>query len=132
MNPEEQFCAQKPGLVLEAEGAPLVYATPLAHDLNLADSIKIRDRSDVPLKTDASQGGLVPWRMPLPPLPSGELIGVVKGKWGFDDWEGPRFHLVSAGAGKWTVSPSDESALVVGREDTLHVTGAEYSLHRED
>jgi hypothetical protein len=76
----------------------------------------------VPLKTDASQGGLVVAHA-LPPLPSGELTGVVKGKWGFDDWEGPRFHLVSAGAGKWTVSPSDESALVVGREDTLHVTG---------
>ncbi len=121
MNPGEQFCAQKPGLVLEAEGAPLVYATPLAHDLDLeiqSKSATVR----VPLKTDASQGGLVVAHA-LPPLPSGELTGVVKGKWGFDDWEGPRFHLVSAGAGKWTVSPSDESALVVGREDTLHVTG---------
>jgi hypothetical protein len=121
MNPGEQFCAQKPGLVLEAEGAPLVYATPLAHDLDLeiqSKSAPVR----VPLKTDASQGGLVVAHA-LPPLPSGELTGVVKGKWGFDDWEGPRFHLVSAGAGKWTVAPSDESALVVGREDTLHVTG---------
>lgn len=59
----------------------------------------------------------------MPQLPAGELTGVVKGKWGFDDWEGPRFHLVSAEAGKWTVAPSDESALVVGREDTLHITG---------
>ena len=121
MNPGEQFCAQKPGLVLEAEGAPLVYATPLAHDLNLQIQSKPAPIS-VPLKTDASQGGLVVAHA-LPPLPSGELIGVVKGKWGFDDWEGPKFHLVSAGAGKWTVSPSDESALVVGREDTLHVSG---------
>ena len=121
VNPAEQFCAQRAGLVLEAEGAPLVYATPLAHDLKL----QVQSKSapiDVPLKTDASQGGLVLTHA-LPPLPSGELIGVVKGKWGFDDWEGPRFHLVSAGAGKWTVAPSDESALVVGREDTLHVTG---------
>jgi hypothetical protein len=121
VNPAEQFCAQRAGLVLEADGAPLVYATPLAHDLKL----QVQSKSapiDVPLKTDASQGGLV-LAHALPSLPSGELIGVVKGKWGFDDWEGPRFHLVSAGAGKWTVAPSDESALVVGREDTLHVTG---------
>jgi hypothetical protein len=121
VNPAEQFCAQKAGLVLEAEGAPLVYATPLAHDLNL----QVQSKSapiDVPLKTDASQGGLV-LAHALPPLPSGEVTGVVKGKWGFDDWEGPRFHLVSAGPGRWTVSQSDDSALVVGREDTLHVTG---------
>jgi hypothetical protein len=121
VNPAEQFCAQKAGLVLAAEGAPLVYATPLAHDLIL----QVQSKSapiDVPLKTDASQGGLV-LAHALPPLPSGEVTGVVKGKWGFDDWEGPRFHLVSAGEGKWTVSQSDDSALVVGREDTLHVTG---------
>jgi hypothetical protein len=121
LNPGEQFCAQKAGLVLEAEGAPLVYATPLAHDLKL----QIQSKSapiDVPLKTDASQGGLV-LAHAAPPLPSGEVTGVVKGKWGFDDWEGPKFHLVSAGAGKWTVSQGDDTALVVGREDTLHVSG---------
>jgi len=121
VNPAEQFCAQKAGLVLEAEGAPLVYATPLAHDLTL----QVQSKSapiDVPLKTDASQGGLV-LAHALPPLPSGEVTGVVKGKWGFDDWEGPRFHLVSAGPGRWAVSQSDDSALVVGREDRLHVTG---------
>ena len=106
---------------MPAEGAPLVYATPEVHDLKL----HIESKSgpiEVPLKTDASQGGLV-LAHAMPPLPSGELTGVVKGKWGFDDWEGPRFHLVSAGTGKWTVSPSDESALVVGREDTLHIQG---------
>ena len=35
VNPAESFCAQKPGLVLPAEGAPLVFATQLAHDLTL-------------------------------------------------------------------------------------------------
>jgi hypothetical protein len=122
VNPAEQFCAKKTGLVLEAEGAPLVYATPMAHDLKL----RIESKSgpiDVPLKADAAEGGLV-LTQAIPSLPSGELTGVVKGKWGFDDWEGPRFHLVGAEAGKWSVAPSDESALVVGREDTLHIKGA--------
>lgn len=120
-NPSDQFCAQKPGLVLPADGAPLVFATPEAHDLKL----HIEGKSgpvDVPLKADAAEGGLV-LEHGMPPIPSGDLTGVVKGKWGFDDWEGPRFHLVSAEAGKWTVASSDQSALVVGREDTLHVTG---------
>lgn len=121
VNPSEQFCAEKADLVLPAEGAPLVYATPEAHDLKL----HIESKSgpiDVPLKADSAEGGLVPTHA-MPQLPAGELSGVVKGKWGFDDWEGPRFHLVSAEAGKWTVAPSDESALVVGREDTLHIKG---------
>ncbi|MGA9587908.1 MAG: hypothetical protein WBQ95_21435 [Terracidiphilus sp.] len=122
VNPADQFCAQKSGLVLEAEGAPLVYATTMAHDLKL----HIESKSgpvDVPIKANATEGGLV-LAQTMPSLPPGELTGVVRGKWGFDDWEGPRFHLVSAQAGKWTVAPSDQSALVVGREDTLHIEGA--------
>jgi hypothetical protein len=115
------FCAQKTGLVLPAEGAPTVYASPVAHDLRLHVEAK-SGPIDVPLKADAAEGGLVPLHT-IPMLPPGDFTGVVEGKWGFDDWGGPRFRLVSAEAGKWTVSPSDESALVVGREDTIHVNG---------
>jgi hypothetical protein len=121
MNPSDQFCAQKPGLVLPADGAPLVYATPEARDLKLHIDAK-SGPLDIPLKADATEGGLV-LEHDMPPLPSGDLTGVVKGKWGFDDWEGPKFHLVSAEAGKWTVASGDQSALVVGREDTLHIAG---------
>jgi hypothetical protein len=49
------------------------------------------------------------------------LTGILRGKWGFDDWEGPRFHLHAAQPGKWTLAAGDQSALVVGREDTLHL-----------
>jgi hypothetical protein len=120
-NPSEQFCAQKPGLVLAAEGAPMVYGSPEAHDLKL----RIQSKTgviEIPVKADAGQGGLVLTK-PAPALPPGELSGVVVGKWGFDDWEGPKFHLVSSAPGRWTVASSDELALVVGREDTLHVQG---------
>ena len=99
----------------------MVYATPEAHDLKL----KIQTKSgtiELPVKADAAQGGLVLTK-PAPPLPPGELTGVVIGKWGFDDWEGPHFHLVASAPGKWRVASSDELALVVGREDTLHVQG---------
>jgi hypothetical protein len=121
VNPAEQFCAQKTGLELPAEGAPSVYASPEAHDLKLHIETKTGPM-DVPLKADAAEGGLVPLRT-IPMLPAGDVVGVVQGKWGFDDWVGPRFHLLSAAAGKWTVAPSDTSALVVGREDTLHING---------
>ncbi len=120
-NPSEEFCAQKPGLALPAEGAPLVQATQLAYKLTLHIETK-SGAFDLPLKADAAEGGLV-LEQPAPSLPPGEVTGVVRGKWGFDDWEGPRFHLRSVEAGKWTIPLSDQSALVVGREDTLHIGG---------
>ena len=121
MNPAENYCAQKPGLVLPAEGAPLVFATQLAYGLSLR--IQTKDGPvDLPVIADPSQGGLVLVH-PAPSLPAGELNGVLHGKWGFDDWEGPRFRLRAAQPGKWTVAPADQSALVVGREDTLRIVG---------
>ena len=60
---------------------------------------------------------------PIPALPGGELTGVVRGKWGFDDWQGPQYRLFSAQSGKWTLTPADQTALVVGRDDTLHFEG---------
>jgi hypothetical protein len=120
-NPLETTCMQKPGLVLEAEGAPMVFASQMAHDLSLhIESTK--GSIDLPITADAARGGLVVEK-PLPAIPAGELTGVVRGKWGFDDWEGPRFHLLSAGPRKWTVAAEDESALIVGRDDTLHIKG---------
>ena len=104
VNQSTNFCAQQPGLVLSAEGAPLVFATELAHDLALriteTHGSKKNPTNPVTLaiKTDSSLGGLV-LAQPAPSLPAGDLTGVVVGKWGFDDWEGPRFHLRSASAG---------------------------------
>lgn len=125
VDPQEHFCAQKPGLVLPAEGAPVVYSTQLAYDLNLhieSNSAAGGSPIDIPVKTDPSQGGLVPIG-PLPQLPQGDLTAVLRGKWGFDNWEGPRYYLRSAQPGRWVVSPGDQSALVIGREDTIHFEG---------
>jgi len=120
-NPTETTCAQKPGLVFSAEGAPLVFGTDLAHDLRLHIETA-QGPMDLPLSTASSKGGLE-LQNPLPVLPSGELVGVVQGKWGFDDWEGPRFQLLSAARSKWAVASDDQSALIVGRDDTLHIKG---------
>ena len=120
-NPLETNCIQKPGLVLQADGAPLVFATELAHDLRLHIEAPTGP-VDLPLAADPAKGGLV-LAQSAPSLPPGELTGVIRGKWGFDDWEGPRFHLLSAGSQKWSVASDDQSALIVGRDDTLHVKG---------
>lgn len=125
VNPADDSCAQKPGLVLPAEGAPLAFASQLAHGLVLHIDPPAGSGGtpvDLPLKADPSRGGLVLVH-PAPTLPNGELTGVVRGKWGFDDWEGPRFTLRAPQSGKWTLEDGDQSALVVGREDTLHFEG---------
>jgi hypothetical protein len=125
VNTAESFCAQKPDLVLPAEGAPIVFSTQLAYALALHIETRVDGKSfslDLPLKVDPSEGGLV-LAQPAPTLPAGDLTGVLRGKWGFDDWEGPRFHLHSSRPGKWTLAAGDQSALVVGREDTLHLEG---------
>jgi hypothetical protein len=133
-NPAEKFCAQKPNLVLPAEGAPLVFATQLAHELTLhLESKRHESKSgeskpgepatpsvDLPVIADPSQGGLVLVN-PAPALSAGEWTATLRGKWGFDDWEGPHFHLRSAQSSRWTVAAGDQSALVVGREDTLRI-----------
>jgi len=119
VNPAESFCAQKPNLVLSAEGAPLVFGTRLTYALTLHIETK-SGPLDLPLKVDSGLGGLM-LEHPAPALPEGDLTAVVHGKYGFNDWEGPRFHLHAAQSGKWAVAASDQSALVVGREDTLHL-----------
>lgn len=121
----DAFCAQKPDLVLPAEGAPLVFASQLAHDLTLHIELPAGSKLppiNLPITADPSKGGLV-LKQPAPDLPNGELIGVVRGKWGFDDWTGPQFHLLSSQPGGWTLAAADQSALVVGRDDTLHFEG---------
>jgi len=125
VNLAESFCAQKPGLVLPAEGAPLLFASQLAHDLVLHIEPPASSKSapvDLPVKPDSSKGGLVLVN-PAPALPDGELTGLVRGKWGFDNWEGPQFHLRASQAGKWSLAAGAQSSIVVGREDTLHLEG---------
>jgi hypothetical protein len=124
-NMSADYCAQQPGLVLPAEGAPLVFATQMASALVLHVEIHGKDKTsstEIPVRADASLGGLV-LSGPAPMLGEGEVTAELRGKWGFDDWKGPRFHLHSAQPGKWGLAEGEQSALVVGREDKLHLVG---------
>jgi hypothetical protein len=138
ISPADSYCALKPGIVLPAEGAPLVFATPFAHNLYLrvqpdasakdAASISLSGTApqgptvEVPVRAEADEGGLT-LLSPIPALPSGPLTAELHGKWGFDDWEGPTFHLYAPERGKWAVAPGDQSALVVGRDDSFELIG---------
>jgi hypothetical protein len=70
-------CLQKPGVVLQVEGAPLVFSTGFAHDLVLHLNEPAGEKGeaqDIPLTADASRGGLVlatiPKRHALPMVPA--------------------------------------------------------------
>jgi hypothetical protein len=121
VDPRQAFCLEKPDLLLAAEGAPVVFSTDFAHNMVL----HITDRSghalDLPAPADAARGGFA---VATHGVAAGKLENEVKvtlrGDWGFDPFEGPSFRLQNAHPAKWIVTSADESALVVGREDTVH------------
>jgi hypothetical protein len=116
------FCANKPDLVLPAEGAPLVFATELAHNFVLHVETKPGAGIDLPAHPDPARGGFVieTHAMEAKSLDD-EATGVLRGSWGFHTFEGPRFRLRTSHASQWVVASKDASALIIGREDTLHV-----------
>jgi hypothetical protein len=120
------FCANKPDLVLPADGAPLVFATELAHNFVLHVETKPGNAIDLPAQPDPARGGFVIETHAMEAKSLGdEATGVLRGSWGFHSFEGPRFRLRTSHASKWVVALKDASALIVGREDTLHVESPE-------
>jgi hypothetical protein len=119
---KQVFCMAKPDLVLPVEGAPLVFATELAHHLSLRVETADGEQLELPAKADPARGGIVPEIENLKPSTfDEEFSGVVHGTWGFQSFEGPRFSFRSPRAAKLVVASKDASALIVGREDTLHL-----------
>ena len=121
------FCANQPGLVLPVDGAPLVFATDMAHDFILHVETKSGPGIDLPAKADPVRGGFVVDTQPMETQAmqsvgrDGELSGTLRGKWGFRQFNGPRFRLRTSRPAQWIVGSKDASALIVGREDTLHL-----------
>ncbi len=115
-------CLQKSSLVLPVEGAPLVFSTTLGHDFVLHVWSKSGKTFDLPAHADASRGGFV---VDTHRLKSGDLdsetSGTLRGYWGFEPFDGPTFRLQTSHPAKWTLASADQSALIIGREDTLHL-----------
>jgi hypothetical protein len=120
------LCAGKPSLLLQADGAPLVYATELAHNFVLHVETKSGAGIDLPATPDPMQGG---FKIDTANLHSasfdGEFTGTLRASWGFQSFDGPRYRLRSSRPAQWIVASKDASALIVGREDTLHLQSAD-------
>jgi hypothetical protein len=120
------YCIANPDLVLPVEGAPLVFATELGHDFELHLESKVGASLNLPITADAERGGFVvnTRGMHLSDLQD-EFTASVRGVWGFQKFEGPRFHMRSPRAAKWVIASKDASALIVGRQDTLHLQSSD-------
>ncbi len=127
VDPTQVFCAGKPTLVLPVDGAPLAFATNLAHDFLLHVETKSGWSVDLPAEADAASGGFIVKMEALQAHASDgdELSGVLRGNWGFRSFDGPRFRLRMSRSAQWIVASKDASALIVGREDVLHLQSAD-------
>ena len=121
LNPQETSCMQKPDLVLPAEGAPLVFSSELAHDLVLQVKNKSGQMAEIPAKADPGRGGFVLDSSKTVVLPDGEIHGTLKGYWGFKQFDGPSYKLWNARTADWSVPPTEKTALIVGRNDVIHL-----------
>jgi len=122
VDPAQVFCAGRPSLLLPAEGAPLVFATELAHNFVLHVDAKSGPGIDVPAKPDPVRGGFLVETQALQSADlDGEVTGTLRGAWGFHSFDGPRYRLRASRPAQWVVASKDASALIVGREDTLHL-----------
>ncbi len=122
VDPAQVFCAGRPSLLLPAEGAPLVFSTELAHELVLHVETKTGPGVDLPAKPNPLLGGfLIETRAMQAADLDGEVTGILRGTWGFRAFEGPHYRLRASRPSSWMVASKDASALIVGREDTLHL-----------
>ena len=126
IEPKRVSCLQQTGLVLPVDGAPLAFSTQYAHDLVLHVENKAGLGVDLPIKADASRGGFVVDTKPLHiDRATGEIVGTVRGNWGFQGFTGPVFQLQFSHPSKWILASADSTALIIGRDDSIHLQSEE-------
>jgi hypothetical protein len=122
VNPKEIYCAGRTSLVLPVDGAPLVFSTGYAHDVTLSLTGTDGKTLDLPAAADAVEGGYTVDTAALHAAPLGDSVHAsLQGYWGFDRYHGPSFLLMNAHSKSWDLAAGDEDALVVGRQDTVHL-----------
>ncbi len=122
VDPKEIFCVRRSTLVLPVDGAPLAFSTAYAHDLTLSLTGRDGKTIGLPAHADPIRGGYVVDTGSLTPATLGDSIHAsLKGFWGFEPYEGPSFRLINVHAKSWELSAGDEAALIVGRQDTIHL-----------
>ncbi|MDE2295172.1 MAG: hypothetical protein KGL36_06890 [Gammaproteobacteria bacterium] len=131
VDPKGIYCARKHSLVLPVEGAPLVFSTAYAHGMKLRLEGKDGKRIELPARADAVKGGFVIDTAALGDAATGglgdQVKGVLHGDWGFTSYEGPTFQLINDQRYDWHLADGESNALIVGREDTIHLRASSVS-----
>ena len=93
-----------------------------AHDIVLTLTSKDGKSIDLPARADPAQGGFVIDTSALDGSSLGDSVrGSLHGSWGFETYNGPSFQLVNARSQTLALASKDQGALVVGREETVHL-----------
>ncbi len=123
VDPQQRLCIRKTPFVLPVEGAPLVFSTKYAHGMRLRLVGSDGRTVELPATADASQGGFLIDTRPIGQVNLGRSVhATLHGDWGFVPYEGPTFELQDARIDGWSVATPGEAAVIVGREDTIHLT----------
>jgi hypothetical protein len=126
VDPKETFCARKNPLILPVEGAPPVFAGAYARGLKLRVPGTDGTSVELPANLDPLRGGFAIDTSGLRALTlTGSVRASLEGEWGFDKYAGPSFQLTDARSQPWNLADGDAAALVVGREDAIHLRGGD-------
>jgi hypothetical protein len=122
VNPKEAECLQKPHTVLGMVGDPAIFSTGYGHNFVLRFQDKQGKNVDLPATPDATLGGFKVDGSKVDTSRFGlSATGFLKGQWGFDQFDGPSFTFDLSHASQWKVAGGEQTALVVGRTDTVHL-----------
>ena len=120
---KQNYCAEKNSLVLAVDGAPLVFSTGYTHEMTLRLKKKDGSTIDETVTPDAVKGGL---ELEAKDLSASDFPNTIDaslhGYWGFEKYDGPAFRLENTHAQHWELAAADREALIVGREDTIHLS----------
>jgi hypothetical protein len=115
------ICASGNALVLPVEGAPLVFATGYAHDMAVKVTAPDGKTQEFPLHARADLGGYAVVADSLPP--GATLTMHMRGRWGFDPFDGPDYVVQRPDGGPWNRAGGQGSPLVAGRDNEVVLEG---------
>ena len=123
VNPDEVFCLQKTSLVLPVQGAPLVFSTTIAHDFVLRVPVANAGKRSICRQPPTPRTADL--RSTLMPCRRERRNHRSKGRFAASGdskpIEGPSFNCVRRTPGSGRFRPRIRSALIVDREDMLHL-----------
>src|SRR5712664_320220 len=122
VDPKQVYCLQKSPLVLPVDGAPLVFSADIAHDFVLHVQGPSGGELNLPARPDAASGGFVVDTQTVEAAKLDPAVSdTIRGLCGYEAFDGPNFRLRTSRPARWNIPSAEESALIVGREDTIHL-----------